>query len=103
MILSVDRQNWRVNGAGNVRGVIASIIVKPAVINGYTLPLSSTITDGHSDGDVECPFCFSHRIPRFVTAGDGDCHGHIRRYLTIQTEQNREFATGDCYSECRHA
>ncbi len=97
MILSVDRQNWRVNGAGNVRGVIASIIVKPAVINGYTLPLSSTITDGHSDGDVECPFCFLRTILRFMTTGDVDYDGQIRRYLTTISDQNRQTVTGNCY------
>ena len=104
--ITVDRHKRRVNGAANVCGVIASIIVKPAVINGYTLPLSSTITDGHSDGDVECPFCFLRTILRFMTTGDVDYDGQIRRYLTVNSDQNRYSDTVNRYRrtpfEVRH-
>jgi len=93
-----DRQNWRVNGAGNVCGVIASIIVNPAVINGYTLPLSSTITDGHSYGDVECPFCFYPYILPFIDRFNDGAWTILDVGLTVIFSQNRKFATQHCYA-----
>jgi len=95
-----DRQNWRVNGAGNVCGVIASIIVNPAVINGYTLPLSSTITDGHSCGDVECPFCF---YPTFLPITDPSHDGAwaiLATLLMVVSDQNRQSDTHNWYTRC---
>ncbi|WP_156950744.1 hypothetical protein [Terasakiella pusilla] len=67
-----DRQNWRVNGAGNVAGVIASDVRKATVRLAFMFPLSSTITDGHSHGDVECPFCF---YPTFLQFSDRSIDG----------------------------
>ncbi|WP_417796366.1 hypothetical protein [Terasakiella pusilla] len=82
----------------NIGNTITSINLKPAVINGYALPLSSTITDGHSYGDVECPFCFLRTILRFITTGDVDYDGQIRRYLTTFSDQNRYSSTQTFYT-----
>lgn len=98
MILPVDRQNWRVSGAGNVCGMMVSIIVKPAVINGYTLPLSSTITDGHSYGDVECPFCFYPDILPFIDCIIGGAWTFPDADFVIGFDQNPKFATQQCYT-----
>lgn len=96
--ITVDRHKRRVSGAANVCGVIASIIVKPAVINGYTLPLSSTIIQNHACGDAAWFFAINRRMLLNMAVADGGYVGQIRRYLTTVFDQNRQTSTQIFYT-----
>jgi hypothetical protein len=98
--ITVDRQNWRVSGAKTVRGVIASELRKATVRLAFMFPLSSTITDGHSYGDVECPFCF---YPYILPIIDRFYHGAwtiLDTDFLIAFGQNRQSDTQNWYTWC---
>ncbi|WP_135074864.1 hypothetical protein [Terasakiella sp. SH-1] len=98
-----DRQKWRVNGAENVCGVIASEVRKATVRLAFMFPHSSTNIQNHACGDAAWFFVITRRMLLNMTVGDGGCDGISQRNLTTNSGQNREFATGDCYSGGRHA
>ena len=100
MILPIDRQKWRVSGVNYIDLTNAINVRKAFVRNGYTPLLGSTITNGHSYGHVECPFCFLPIVLRFMMACDDDFYGHIRRYWATIFTQNRQSDTQNWYTLC---
>ncbi|WP_417784383.1 DUF6538 domain-containing protein, partial [Terasakiella pusilla] len=92
--ITVDRHKRRVSGAGNVCGLIASIIVKPAVINGYTLPLSSTKFHRYRCCDARYLFYFYPHILLITDRlNDGAWTILIADFLIV-FDQNRPSVTG---------
>jgi hypothetical protein len=89
-----------VSGVGNIDGVIALETRKAAVRLAFMFPLSSTITDGHSYGDVECPFCFYPYILPFIDHFNDVEWTILDADFLIVFDQNRKFATQFCYTRC---
>jgi hypothetical protein len=104
--ITVDRHKRRVNGVARVLNGNGANTLKPAVINGYTLPLSSTKSQNHARGDAAWLFVINRRMLLVMTVGDGDYDGQIRRYLTVNSDQNRYSDTVNRYRrtpfEVRH-
>ena len=91
-----ERQSWRVNGVGNVCGVIATDVRKATVRLAFMFPLSSTIIQNTPSGDAGVFFVTYRRNMQLMTVGDGRCNSHIRRYLTIVFDQNRQTVAQMC-------
>jgi len=100
LIITVARHKWLENDVAYAREPDAVDALKPAVCLIYALPLSSTITDGHSCGDVECPFCF---YPTFLPITDPSHDGAwaiLATLLMVVSDQNRQSDTHNWYTRC---
>jgi len=96
--ITVDRHKRRVNGVVRVLNGNGVNTLKPAVVNGYTLPLSSTNIHRYRCCDARCLFYFYPYILPYIYRFHDGARTIVDAVLTTVFDQNRQTSTQMFYT-----